>query len=136
MTVHWKITFANYQQVHYRSPLKSIKTEENDKYYQTFKSVILTKLGREKFKQLMRFLSPAQRSVSNPVSVSRSTRTDEIIPWNNGKLLHSRCPASVEPHWLASAGHNNTINDTQYLHRIRDFVKCELVNQSDRTDTL
>ena len=43
------------------------------------------------------------------------------MPAAHGKLLHARCPASVEPLFLPGAGHNDVEREPAFWTRLNEF---------------
>ncbi|MFH4975269.1 hypothetical protein AB6A40_001978 [Gnathostoma spinigerum] len=50
---------------------------------------------------------------------------DEVIDFSHGVSIYEQCPSSVEPLWVAGAGHNNVELHAAYLDRLRAFIENE-----------
>ncbi|PAV83143.1 hypothetical protein WR25_23957 isoform B [Diploscapter pachys] len=50
---------------------------------------------------------------------------DEVIDFSHGVSIYERCPTSVEPLWIAGAGHNDVELHAAYLERLRNFLEHE-----------
>ncbi|VDD96743.1 unnamed protein product [Enterobius vermicularis] len=56
---------------------------------------------------------------------------DEVIDFSHGLTIYERCPSSVEPLWVAGAGHNDVELHASYLNRLITFIKTEAVSNKD-----
>lgn len=50
---------------------------------------------------------------------------DDVIDFSHGLTLYENCPSSVEPLWVAGAGHNDVELHQVYLDRLRAFIENE-----------
>ncbi|CAD6184928.1 unnamed protein product [Caenorhabditis auriculariae] len=50
---------------------------------------------------------------------------DEVIDFSHGVSIYEKCPSSVEPLWVAGAGHNDVELHAAYLDRLRSFIELE-----------
>ncbi|KAI6182289.1 Alpha/beta hydrolase domain-containing protein 17C [Aphelenchoides bicaudatus] len=50
---------------------------------------------------------------------------DDVIDFSHGLTLYENCPSSVEPLWVAGAGHNDVEMSSVYLDRLRAFIENE-----------
>ncbi|CAJ0916494.1 unnamed protein product, partial [Mesorhabditis belari] len=62
--------------------------------------------------------------VTCPTLVIHGT-DDEVIEFSHGVSIYERCPASVEPLWVAGAGHSDVGLHAAYLERLRLFIENE-----------
>ncbi|CAJ0933981.1 unnamed protein product, partial [Mesorhabditis belari] len=62
--------------------------------------------------------------VTCPTLVIHGT-DDEVIDFSHGVSIYERCPASVEPLWVAGAGHSDVGLHAAYLERLRLFIENE-----------
>ncbi|CAJ0571196.1 unnamed protein product, partial [Mesorhabditis spiculigera] len=73
--------------------------------------------------------------VTCPTLVIHGT-DDEVIDFSHGVSMYERCPASVEPLWVAGAGHNDVELHGAYLDRLRQFIETEAGKQPATTQTI
>ncbi|KAL1397381.1 hypothetical protein pipiens_020148, partial [Culex pipiens pipiens] len=60
--------------------------------------------------------------VTSPVLVIHGTE-DEVIDFSHGMTIYEKCPRAVEPLWVEGAGHNDVEMYSQYLERLKQFVR-------------
>lgn len=70
--------------------------------------------------------------VKCPTLVIHGTE-DDVIDFSHGMTLYERCPSSVEPLWVAGAGHNDVELHAVYLERLRGFIETEVKQKSSTT---
>lgn len=63
--------------------------------------------------------------VSCPTLVIHGT-DDDVIDFSHGVTIYEQCPSSVEPLWVAGAGHNDVELHSAYLDRLRSFIEGEV----------
>jgi len=51
---------------------------------------------------------------------------DDVIDFSHGVTIYEQCPSSVEPLWVAGAGHNDVELHAAYLDRLRSFIETEV----------
>ncbi|VDK45678.1 unnamed protein product [Anisakis simplex] len=56
---------------------------------------------------------------------------DEVIDFSHGVSIYEQCPSSVEPLWVAGAGHNDVELHAAYLDRLRGFIENEAFRNKD-----
>lgn len=54
---------------------------------------------------------------------------DDVIDFSHGVTIYEQCPSSVEPLWVAGAGHNDVELHAAYLDRLRTFIESEVLKQ-------
>lgn len=54
---------------------------------------------------------------------------DDVIDFSHGLSIYEQCPASVEPLWVAGAGHNDVELHAAYLDRLRTFIETEVLKK-------
>lgn len=64
-------------------------------------------------------------TIESPVLVIHGTE-DEVINVSHGQTIYARCPRTVEPLWLAGAGHNDCEHYDEYMQRLVKFVSVEV----------
>jgi len=51
---------------------------------------------------------------------------DEVINIAHGRAIYARCPRTVEPLWVAGAGHNDIEHYDDYLQRLSRFLTLDV----------
>uniref|UniRef100_A0A914DS09 Protein ABHD13 n=1 Tax=Acrobeloides nanus TaxID=290746 RepID=A0A914DS09_9BILA len=59
---------------------------------------------------------------------------DDVIDFSHGLTIYEQCPSSVEPLWVAGAGHNDVELHASYLERLISF-KTSLLTSDFQNET-
>ncbi|KAI6229006.1 Alpha/beta hydrolase domain-containing protein 17C [Aphelenchoides fujianensis] len=70
--------------------------------------------------------------VQCPTLVIHGTE-DDVIDFSHGLTIFENCPSSVEPLWVAGAGHNDVELHSLYVERLRVFINNEVPKPKAQT---